>query len=472
MAGNGSGRSRYILAAIILTAVLLRVGASIYLGDTLFTAQQERAYDQISYHALAQSLLAGKGYTFEYDWYPGFTPAHTPTAHWSFLYPLYLSLVYMVTGIHPLAVRLLQAVIIGLLKTWLIYRLGKSLFGEQVGLIAGGLSAVYLYFIFYDVTLMTEPFFMCAVLGLLLLGLHMTGMAKDGSGQAPGWGWWALLGGIAGSAALLRQTILFWLPVQLAWMVWVLGNGRSRAYAQADRKAENEKRTHENKDATKDDILPGVRSRDWKRPVVGALISLAVAGLMILPWTIRNYVVFGKFLPLNSNAGYALYSANHPDHGTRFMASYPAPLPEDLLGKGLNEATWNTALTKRGLEFALQDPQRYLKLTLSKVAVQFKFWFEDGATLESNLLRFLSFGLLLPVFIAGLLLSLRDWRRCMLIYLFVAVFNGLHILTWAGIRYRLPVDAALMPFAALAIWHLSGFIIGKFSATRLAALPE
>ena len=218
MSANGSGRSRHILAAIILTAVLLRVAASIYLGDTLFTAQQDRAYDQISYHALAQSLLSGEGYTFDYDWYPGFTPAHAPTAHWSFLYPLYLSLVYMVTGVHPLAARLLQAVIMGVLKTWLIYRLGKSLFSEQVGLIASGLSAVYLYFIFYDATLMTEPFFMCAVLGLLLLGLHMTGMAKDGSGQAQGWRWWALLGGIAGTAALLRQTILFWLPVQLAWM--------------------------------------------------------------------------------------------------------------------------------------------------------------------------------------------------------------------------------------------------------------
>jgi hypothetical protein len=106
------------------------------------------------------------------------------------------------------------------------------------------------------------------------------------------------------------------------------------------------------------------------------------------------------------------------------------------------------------------------------MAVQFKFWFEDGATLESNLLRFLSFGLLLPFFVAGLLLSLRDWRRCMLIYLFVAVFNLLHILTWAGIRYRLPVDAVLMPFAALAVWHLARFLIGKFSATTLENLPE
>ena len=441
MPSKASTRTRNILAAIMLVAVLLRVGTALYLGDTLFTAQQERVYDQVSYDALARSLLAGKGFTFEQDWYPGFTPAGTPTAHWSFLYPLYLTLVYLIAGVHPLAARLLQAVLMGVLKTWLIYRLGRSLFSEKVGLVAAGLSAVYLYFIFYDATLMTEPFFMCAALALLLLGLYLTGVAKDGTRQPPAWGWWALLGVIAGIAALLRQTILFWLPLQLAWMVWV--NRRSFGVHQ-DGKDEQEVNW-------RNPVTPDSDHRGWKRPVLGSFVSLIVAGLIILPWTIRNYVVYGGFLPLNSNAGFALYSANHPDHGVDFMPIYAAPLPEDLIGKLHNEADWNNALTRRGLEFAFQDPQRYLRLTLSKAAVQFKFWFEADASWDSNLLRFLSFGLYLPFFVAGLAFSLRDWRRSTLIYLFVAAFNLLHILTWSAIRYRLPVDAVLMPYAGLAL---------------------
>jgi hypothetical protein len=133
------------------------------------------------------------------------------------------------------------------------------------------------------------------------------------------------------------------------------------------------------------------------------------------------------------------------------MPIYAAPLPDDLIGKLHNEAAWNNALTRRGLEFAIQDPQRFFRLTLSKAVVQFKFWFEAGASWDSNLMRALSFGLYLPFFIAGLVLSLRDWRRSLLIYLFVAAFNLLHILTWPGIRYRLPVDAVLMPYAGLAL---------------------
>jgi hypothetical protein len=453
MVGNKPKKPHYVLAAIIVVAVLLRIGAAFYLGDTLFTAQQDRVYDQISYNALAQSLLAGKGYTFSHDWYPGFTPANTPTAHWSFLYPLYLTLVYLVAGVHPLAARLLQAVIMGVLKTWLIYRLGRSLFGEVVGLVAAGLSAVYFYFIFYDAALMTEPFFMCAVLGLLLLGLRMTGMAKDGPSQTPGWRWWVLLGGIAGAAALLRQTILFWLPLQLVWMLWASSKSYPRARDNTG-------------DGQSTQARPAAMRDRWKKPVWGSLLSLSVVSLIILPWTIRNYIVYGGFLPLNSNAGFALYSANHPDHGVNFMPIYAAPLPEDMLGKAQNEADWNSALTRRGLEFALQDPQRYLRLTLSKAAVQFKFWFEADATWDSNLMRLLSFGLYLPFFIAGLALSLRDWRRSTLIYLFVVAFNLLHILTWPGIRYRLPVDAALMPYAALAVVALVELISIRISQNK------
>ena len=36
----------------------------------------------------------------------------------------------------------------------------------------------------------------------------------------------------------------------------------------------------------------------------------------------------------------------------------------------------------------------------------------------------------------------------------IAFYTMLHVLTWAMVRYRLPVDAALLPFAALALHAL------------------
>ena len=42
-----------------------------------------------------------------------------------------------------------------------------------------------------------------------------------------------------------------------------------------------------------------------------------------------------------------------------------------------------------------------------------------------------------------------------LLMLFAVVYSGVHILTWTLIRYRLPVDAVLIPFAGLALVDLA-----------------
>ncbi len=221
-----------------------------------------------------------------------------------------------------------------------------------------------------------------------------------------------------GVAALLRQTILLWVPFLLAW------------------------------------ILIAARKQSISRLLGRVGLTLLMLILFVLPWTIRNYRVYQSILPLNSNAGYALYSANHPHHGTQFDQDFAAELPADLASLGLNDAQWNSELTRRGIQFVLDDPIRYILLSLDRIGIYFNFWFSKESSLSSNLLRVFSFGLYLPFFIFGLILSWPDRRRCSLIYLFGIVFSLLHILTWASVRYRLPVDAAFMPFAGLAVWKV------------------
>ncbi len=297
--------SRFLLLIMGLSFVL-RLAVALYLGDSLASDQQARVYDQNTYHLLAQSLLAGKGYSFDRNYYPGFTPANTPTAHWSFLYPLFLAGTYAIFGIHPLAARIIQILIISLLETWLIFRLGKALFHERVGLIGAGLAAVYVYLIFYDASLMTEPFFIVTVLGLLYLGISLSGMSKADNYETQQnaslkvsqdiartrsknqWAGhndlvqWILFGFLTGIAALLRQTVLLWIPFQLLWMIWARST-----IAQEDGPS----------------ISPPRRYQEWIGILRGPLIAIICASIIILPWTARNYLVYDSFLPLNSNAG-------------------------------------------------------------------------------------------------------------------------------------------------------------------------
>jgi hypothetical protein len=176
--------------------------------------------------------------------------------------------------------------------------------------------------------------------------------------------------------------------------------------------------------------------------------------LMIAPWTIRNYLVYHQFLLLNSNAGYAFFASNNPNLGTDWRNDVVVvPVPEELVGQ--NEAELDRALTRKGLQFILADPQRYLRLTLDKTLEYFKFWPSSESGRLSNLVRVLSFGLYLPFMLLGLYLSFSRWRNFIPLYLFIVIHTGIHLLSWPAPRYRLSVDAVSMVFAGLAFLELA-----------------
>ena len=177
------------------------------------------------------------------------------------------------------------------------------------------------------------------------------------------------------------------------------------------------------------------------------------------PATLRNARVFNRFVLANTNAGYAFFWANHPIHGTDFKdvlgdedPRYQDLVPPEL--RHLDEAALDRALMARGWGFVLDDPVRYVRLTLSRFDDYFKFWPSSESSTLSNLSRVLSFGLLWPFMAAGLWLARRDWRRTMPLMLFAAAYAKVHLLSWALIRYRLPIDAVLLVFAAVAVERL------------------
>jgi 4-amino-4-deoxy-L-arabinose transferase-like glycosyltransferase len=400
-----SARNKQLLSWILVLAVLVRIPVAVLMGDQITVLPGIQ--DQVSYDALAHSLLDGRGYSFRENWYP-FTPANTPTAHWSFLYPLYLAGIYAVVGYHPLVARLLQAAVGGALLCWLIYKIGRRVANEETGLVGAGLTAVYGYFIYYNVALMTETFFIV----LVLLMLHLSLELKENPTPIR----WVWLGLSIGLACLLRQTVLLFVPFLLLWLFLEL---RPR----------------------------GVRWWYFALPIL-------VIVLLITPWSLRNYRVYNEFLPLNSNAGYALFASNNPNLGTDWNNDrVVVPVPQELKGK--NEAQLDRALTRRGVGFILADPQRYLRLTLDKTLEFFWFWPSSDSSRISNLNRVLSFGLYLPFMLLGLYLSLSRWRNFVVLYLFILIHTTIHLLSWPAPRYRLSVDAVAMVFAAMAVLELA-----------------
>ncbi len=387
---------------VIAIAVLLRLAAVVVMGDRVEALPG--IHDQISYQALAERLLTGHGFSFDRAWYP-FTVADTPTAHWSFAYPLYLAAVYSLTGLHPIAPRILQAILAGALMVWLVYRLGLRLFSHRDGVVAAAWSALYPYFIYYAAALMTEAFFIVGLLATLdrLLAFR----------ARPSWRQGLVLGLLIGSTTLLRQTILPLAPVLLALVAW-----------------ENRRR------------MP------W-RGLAAAVVALVV---VVAPFTVRNLRVYGQFLLLNSNAGYALWAANHPSQGAYWhptLETAIVPIPNEWLGA--NEAILDQMLSRDAMRTMLANPLRIVALSASKAVEQFKFWPDLTTPLLSTLTRVLSFGVALPFMIAGLLLTLRRWREFFPLYVVIILYNTLFLVSWPSARYRLASDAVMLVFAAFAL---------------------
>ena len=419
---NGTGKA---LIAIVLLGIALRIGLAVYIGDTELAGGPGTA-DEISYHSLAVRLLEGHGYTFDEPWWP-LTQAGEPTAHWSFLYTSFLAAVYALLGVHPLGARLFQVILVGVLQPYLAYRIGSRLFGNAAGLAAAALTAVYAYFLYYSASLMTEPFYITAVLASLYVSIRLADGLKVPDGSSPHQIRWAVaLGVVLGAAALLRQVFLLFVPLLLIW-IWLAG-GRKKA-------------------------------------VMVALPALIV-GMLILPFTLFNYSRFDRFVLLNTNAGFAFFWANHPIYGTQFLpilpddlGSYQDLIPEEL--RGLDEAALDQELLRRGLQFVTEDPIRYIRLSLSRIPAYFMFWPSEQSSLISNVGRTLSFGLFLPFMLYGLARAWIEGGKAALLEpvglltLFMVFYSAIHLLSWALIRYRLPVDAVLVVFAGYGLVDLT-----------------
>ncbi len=262
---------------------------------------------------------------------------------------------------------------------------------------------------------------------------------------------WVLFGVSLGVTALLRQVFLLFAPFLFAWILLTVFLRRGNT-----------------------SIVQALR-----QPFFGLFASGLIMLAFIIPITLFNYQQFDHFVLLNTNSGYALFWGNHPVHEYRFvpiftpdMPTYQELIPQELLH--LNEAQLDSALRELGASFMRENPQRYLMLCLTRIPAYFQFGYSAQSSMLSNIVRIASLGVALPFMLFGLFkwgrgkvqARSKQWDASLLV-LFAFIYTLAHIMTWALVRYRLPVDAVLLQFAAFALVGLLKPVIAK---TRWAEL--
>lgn len=397
------------LFLILLVAFTLRMAAALYLGDS--ASGLSGAHDEISYSMLGERFATGHGMTFPEPWYP-WIEADAPQSYYSFTISLFFAGIYKLFGYHPLAAR----IITGIMSTaivWMIFLIGKRLFSPEVGLLASAIAAIYAYLIFYGVTLVTETPFTLALLVALYQAIRMR------AGEISGVRGWLTLGVMLAVTVLLRMAVVFFIPILLLWLYYAV--------------------------------------RKQTNPLLVA-IPLVVIGLAVLPLTLRNYQLWHQFLLLEAQFGHVFWNGNHPGHLGDFHPYKVFPIPPDVLAIK-NDVLITNTLLRMGIQNVVSRPDEFLLLTLSRLREFFLFWPTADSTLMANLLRVLSFGLILPFALYGFFINLRRFQELTPIYLFIIVHTGIYAVTWTMIRYRIPLDPFFILFAAhslhLAYRHLT-----------------
>jgi hypothetical protein len=110
-------------------------------------------------------------------------------------------------------------------------------------------------------------------------------------------------------------------------------------------------------------LADGLRPRAWGR----AALAVLCAGLALAPWTARNYRVFGRFIPVKSNAAYELYQAQclQPDGLLQLdaMRLHPSSKDSPRERREFQELGETAYLDHKGQQFAgavRADPEDFL----------------------------------------------------------------------------------------------------------------
>ncbi len=198
------------------------------------------------------------------------------------------------------------------------------------------------------------------------------------------------------------------------------------------------------------------RHRDFKIFAV----SVVCAALVIIPWTMRNYVVHERFIPIANSTGYNVWKGFNPyskGSGNEVEASgrrdqVEARLTENLPRDDHYESHVQDVFMAEAMNFIREDPVRaFVELPVRKVLL---FWtFDVYDKLTTRAVYLIAF---IPTFIFTILGIIMVARRPPIpdgVWAMFAVFIAQTIVTMAyavHARYRMNVEPFLFILAAYA----------------------
>ena len=352
------------------------------------------------------------------------------------LYPFFLSLIYAVAGHSQLAVFCTQAVIDSI-SCVLLYYTASTLFNKAVGIIAALTYACYGLAIFYTGTLLAPTL-------VIFLSLACIASLLPGDKRKPLF--FCISGILFGLVVAARPNLIIFLLFLPLWFFTVLRHKLG---------------TH-----------PSLRR-----------LAVFLAGFLVVmaPLTCRNYAIEKSFSPFSVQGGINFYTGNNPEATGTFMtprglSSSPVEQvktsilhAQKQLGKTLTTSRASRYWLSRGLSFIRDNPLDALSLYLLKWALFLRkeeLPLNVDYTLSRDFLPiyrlpFISFGIIAPFGLLGILLALKRKKEILLILLFMLSLALSVTIFFVTARYRMPVVPFLIICASYGLCALVQMLRAK-----------
>jgi 4-amino-4-deoxy-L-arabinose transferase-like glycosyltransferase len=282
--------------------------------------------------------------------------------------------------------------------------IGRRVFGERAGLVAAGIAAFYPELVWF-----ASHFWAETVFTVLLWWAMERLLAADGESSIRA----ALASGVLwGLAILTRETVLYFLPFAALWLAWRRGGGGRRA-----------------------------------------AMLLVASALFVLPWTVRNWLVFDAFVPVSTSGALNLWQGN-----TRLSRQQ---VYEEYWAVHGRIAKYELARRRAAEAILERQPLWVLEKLRDEMPA---FWaahgqpvvhLERGAygtvarplALLAVAVVLLPYLALLALFVAGIAVLPRG-REPLLLLAFLGFYVLLHVAAHGYPRYRLPAMPAVFLVAA------------------------
>jgi hypothetical protein len=413
-----------IVIGLLCLAILLRL-AFIFGTGAVMKAETVEA------GVIAQGILIGKGFSFSA---PGSTEFY-PSAIQAPVYPILLAGLYSVFGISPQAhlVLILIQTLLSLWLCYLIYQMGVLLFNETVGLLGMLGGVFYPIFIIYSGKTTNTMISIVAVAWFFYQLFYYFSLTRETPPDKIPKKSVVLLGLSAGMAVLSEPIMLsFLLLFSMYYLVFRNQFGPK-----------------------KQPFL----NLQFKGLFLAGLIALAV----VLPWTIRNYMVFHQFIPVRTMYGLNLLQGNNPlATGTDVLATGKPMydiLPPIYNEIQIPEPQRDKVLLEIAKQFIRENPGTAFHLFLKKC--YYFWWFPPPNIVSPSAGKFgrvmkLPFLLLIitAVIGTGMALKKKQYYPTVLFWMLFMCYMLVYGMTHSGhFRYRAPIEPYLILLAGYAVSH-------------------